>query len=191
MKIPFLSLLLCVLVPPVWLSPAPAWSAGASKASIPTKSAPAAQSAMFGMWATHSLDEKGGTTCYMSLRPIKPAPWKVKGKRRGSTYVMITHRPVEGSLNVVSVTAGYTFKSGSEAIIQFDSKKDMRLFTEGDTAWTRDSAADRDLAKLVRTSKTMTIKGHSIHGDILSDSYDLTGAMAAWKSISKRCGVKE
>ena len=59
-------------------------------------------------------------------------------KKRGKTYVMVTHRPTDKSTNVVSVEAGYSYKKDSEAQIII-GKKIFKLFTSGTTAFAYDA----------------------------------------------------
>ena len=65
-------------------------------------------------WNAFSYEENGNKVCYMSSRPKKD---EGNYKQRGDIYVLITHRPAEKSLDVVSVTTGYTYQPNSEATV--------------------------------------------------------------------------
>ncbi len=139
----------------------------------------------FSSWHAYSYNEKAGPVCYMT----KTIHFSVSKKfKRGSTYLMITHRPGEGSKDVVSYISGYVFKPTSDVKVTID-KKTFSMFTQKDTAWSRDPATDRAIAAAIRTGKNMKVSGipaaKGTH--IVSDTIDLKGAPSAYASISKAC----
>ncbi|UEM21492.1 invasion associated locus B family protein [Skermanella mucosa] len=140
----------------------------------------------FNDWNAFSYDESGQKVCYMSSRPKKD---EGNYKQRGDIYVLITHRPAEKSLDVVSVTTGYTYKEKSETIVSIGNQN-FRLFTDGDTAWARDEKTDRALVDAIRSGSAMVIKGTSNRGTATTDTYSLSGTSAAYEAISKACNVK-
>ena len=73
----------------------------------------------FGDWETYKESEAGKAVCFMGSQPKKA---KGKYKKRGETYVLITHRPAEKSLNVISIKAGYTYQSGSEVDVTYSGQ---------------------------------------------------------------------
>ncbi len=157
----------------------------------PTVAAPAAKAntkllGNFDDWKAFSYEENGHKVCYMSSQPGKMEP---KNKPRGGVYVLITHRPAEKSFNVVSITAGYTYKKKSEVILKID-RRSFTLFTDGDTAWAKDESTDRDIAAAIRTGDSMVVKGISERGTNTTDSYSLSGTGDAFSAINKACGKK-
>ncbi|QQP89942.1 hypothetical protein IGS68_01290 [Skermanella sp. TT6] len=140
----------------------------------------------FNDWNAFSYDENGQKVCYMSSRPKKD---EGNYKQRGDIYVLITHRPAEKSLDVVSVTTGYTYKEKSETTVSIGNQN-FKLFTDGDTAWARDERTDRALVDAIRSGSAMIVKGTSNRGTATTDTYSLSGTAAAYDAISKACDVK-
>ena len=141
----------------------------------------------FGFWEASRLTEGGQSVCYMSITAHPPQAKKQKAKR-GEVVLMITHRPGDSSTDVVSYTAGLKFKPASEVNISIGAKK-FSLFTQGDTAWSRDAVTDHALAIAIRNASSMTITGTSAHDTPLADTLNLKGAFAAYVAIGKACGM--
>ena len=149
---------------------------------------PAAAEAVgnFGDW-TAFVDGKGkGKVCYVASIPKKETG---KYKSRGAAYILITHRPGEKKRDVVELRAGYTYKTDSEVSLAIDDGR-FKLFTDGGTAWAKDAALDSRLAKAMIKGKTMVVKGTSSRDTATTDTYSLIGLTAAYRTISKACGVK-
>ncbi len=123
-------------------------------------------------WKAFSYEERGQKVCYVSSQPKKISP---KGKARGDAYILITHRPSEKTFGVVSITAGYTYKKGSEVQVKID-RNSFKLFTDGDTAWARDETSDKALSSAIKSGKSLVVKGISARGTKTSDNYSLSGA---------------
>ncbi len=139
----------------------------------------------FGDWTAYHLTEGGSKVCYMVSKPVSA---KGNYTNRGEIFALITHRPSEGTKDVFSYITGYTYKQGSDATVTIDGKKYI-LFTQDDTAWTPDAAADGALAKAIRGGSKMVVKGTSSRGTLTTDEYSLKGSGAAYKAISKQCGL--
>jgi len=137
-------------------------------------------------WNAFAFEESGNKVCYISSQPKKKEPANV---RRGDVYVLVTHRPDERALDVVSVLIGYPFREGSEAAVEVD-RRDFALFTDGETAWARDAETDKALAAAMRGGNAMTVKGTSARGTRTTDSYSLAGVSQAYEAINEACGVK-
>ncbi len=138
----------------------------------------------FGDWSAFAGSDDGGRVCYMAS-----APKKEEGKytKRGKTYITITHFADERSFDVVSVTAGYSYKKGSEVEVAIGDAK-HKLFTKGEGAWAYDSKADRNLVKALKAGSKAIVRGVSTRGTKTKDTYSLKGSSAAYKAINKACG---
>ncbi len=136
-------------------------------------------------WSAYEFQDANGKVCYMASRPIKD---EGNYTRRGEIYALITHRPEERSFDVVSFIAGYTHKAGSDVSVQIGSSS-YDLFTQGDTAWTRDGETDRNLVQSIRQGNRMVTRGTSSRGTLTTDTYSLSGSSAAYDAISKACGI--
>lgn len=154
-------------------------------AAAPAAAADPRHLGTFKDWNAFVFEEKGQKVCYISSQPKKTEP---KAKR-GDIYTLVTHRPAEKALDVVSVIVGYPFKKGSEAEIDIDGK-DFKLFTDGETAWARDADGDRAVTAAMRDGKQMVVKGVSSRGTKTTDTYSLTGVSQAYDAINEACGVK-
>ncbi len=139
-----------------------------------------------GAWTSYVLDEGGQKVCYMVSKPTKA---QGKYTNRGEVFALITHRPSENTKDVFSYITGYTYKQGSDATVTIDGKRYV-LFTQDDTAWTPDAAADAKLAQAIQKGSNMVVTGTSARNTLTTDTYSLKGSGAAYKSISNECGVR-
>lgn len=151
----------------------------------PPKAAAPKQLGVFGNWKAFAY---GGDkpVCYMTMAVHFPANKKIK---RADAYLMITHRPGENTKDVVSYTAGYSYKASSDVDVVI-GKKTFNLFTQKDTAWSRDAATDHAIATAMRNNASLKITGTpgSKGVSAVSDTINLKGSGAAYDAISKACG---
>ena len=141
----------------------------------------------FGVWKAYAEAQGGQTVCYMVTGKTVASTGPAK---RSPPYVMITHRPIEGSTDVVSYGAGALLNTrrGVQAMI---GKARFDLFAARDTAWARDALTDHRLAAALRNAPRVQFKATSAHAKPIHDVFDLTGAPAAYRAISKACGLPE
>jgi len=144
------------------------------------------QIGVFKAWSAHRYGAGKQRLCYVYA---VPGLSRGKYKRRGATYVQVTHRAKDGARNEVSVMAGYAYKPDSEAVVDIDGRK-FKLFTRGDGAWTHDGKQDTALVAAMRAGKSMVLRGTSSRGTRTTDTYSLKGFTAAHKAIGKACGIK-
>jgi Invasion associated locus B (IalB) protein len=136
-----------------------------------------------GVWTAYRYEDGGKPVCYIAAKPEKSAG---KYARRGEVYALITHRPAENAMNVVSIIAGYTYKPGSEVKLKVGDKN-FTLFTDGDTAWARDQATDTAIANAIRSGLSMSVEGVSNRDSQTSDTFKLDGSNRALDIIGKAC----
>lgn len=143
----------------------------------------------FGYWSAYHIADQAQPVCYMTLSAKPPVP---KGSKlnRGEVTLMITHRPAEGALDVISYAAGTKFKASSEVTVQVGDKS-FNLFTQADTAWARDSVTDRALTSAIRSAQSITITGTAAIGGPFADTITMKGSAEAYRTISQACGVGE
>jgi len=143
----------------------------------------------FGYWSAFQMMEGPNPVCYMSIT-AKPPEKKgdKKAVKRGDVVLMITHRPAESTTDVISYAAGAKFKSAADVTFKIGAK-DFSLFTQGDTAWSRDQAADHAVVTALRTSASVTVNGTLANGTALADSVNLKGMNEAYAAIGKACNV--
>ncbi len=154
--------------------------------SVNANAAQPQQIGKYGDWTSYVLMEGGNKVCYMVSKPTKA---QGKYTNRGEIFALITHRPSENTKDVFSYITGYTYKQGSDATITIDGKTYI-LFTQDDTAWAPDAAADSKLALAIQRGSKMVVKGTSTRGTLTTDTYSLKGSGSAYKAITKECGVR-
>lgn len=138
----------------------------------------------FRHWTAYTYDEGGGNkVCYIASQPQKD---EGNYTRRGEIYAIVQHRPAEGTRNVFSIDAGYSYQDDSDVTVSIDGTRTFTLFTHKETAW----ASDEDDARLVEAMKaggTMVVKGTSSRGTQTTDTYSLMGFTNAYNSINREC----
>ena len=108
-------------------------------------------------WEAYAFsDSKNGKTCFMTSTPVNMEPAKVK---HGDVYGMVTHRPKAKIRDEVSLNVGYPFKARSEVVISI-GKKQNKMYTSVDTAWSYDEADDQKLVVAMRAGDEMIVQGH-------------------------------
>lgn len=146
------------------------------------QSTPPVQKGSFGDWQVFTFREKGGPVCYIANRTPRR---DTGGSDRGPGHILVTHRPGEKRLGVVSVVPGYPFKDRSTAVLTVGGRT-FTLYTQGDTAWAKDSD-DAALVQILRTSGTLEFTGQPQSGGALADSFSLGGTAAALDALDKAC----
>lgn len=159
------------------------WSLAAASGTV---AAEPKQIGVFKAWSAHRVGAGKQLLCYVYAVPGQS---RGKYKRRGPTYIQVTHRAKDGARNEVSVMAGYAYKPDSEAIVDIDGRK-FKLFTQGDGAWTRGGKQDAALVAAMRAGKTMILRGTSSRGTRTTDTYSLKGFTVAHNAIGKACGIR-
>lgn len=142
----------------------------------------------FDYWTAYQIADAKQPVCYMSLTAKPPIPKGSKLKRDVVT-LMVTHRPAEGVLDVVSYTAGTRLAPSSEVTVQDDSGKVFNLFTQNDTAWARDPAADRALTMSLRAANKVTFTGTAASGGSFADTISMKGSSKAYRAMTEACGL--
>ena len=139
-------------------------------------------------WNAFAFEEGGHKVCYMSSQPKKKEPAAAK---RGDIHVLVTHRPSEKTLDVVSFIVGYPLKKDSEPTVEVGGKS-FKLFSDGETAWARDAETDKAITAAMRDAKgkSMVAKGVSARGTKTTDTYSTDGLAQAYDTINQACGVK-
>lgn len=140
---------------------------------------------VFGQWEAFSFNEGTGKVCYMAA---KPKTAKGNYSSRGDIFALITHRPAEGTKNVFSYIAGYSYKAASNATLKIGGQSFL-LFTQEDTAWAPDANTDNRITEALRKGTSMVITGTSSRGTVTTDTYNLSGSSAAYEAITKECAL--
>lgn len=139
-----------------------------------------------GDWYAYRLNEDGARTCYMVSKPTRT---KGKFKKRGDVVVFVTHRPKEGERDVVNFQTGFTLKTNSPVAVTIGGKS-FSLFASKDTAWSREPGDDKAMVAAMIGGSTMEVKSTPARGGSITDTYSLQGFTAAYKKITRACGLK-
>lgn len=141
----------------------------------------------FGQWQTYRFQENGQPVCYMVTSKVFPGSKKF---RRGTAYLMITHRPQENALDVVSYSPGYIFAPKHDVKLSLGAAS-FNLFADKDSAWTRNAHTDHALVSAMRNAKSLTILGVPVDKNVPAqrDILTITGITAAYRTIGKACGL--
>ncbi|MEM6781390.1 MAG: invasion associated locus B family protein [Pseudomonadota bacterium] len=136
-------------------------------------------------WSAYMFVEGGNKVCYMASQPKKD---EGDYTSRGEIFALITHRPSEGTRDVFSYITGYPYKTGSDVSVTIGGSR-FTMFTQDDTAWAPDAAADRQLASAIRKGSNMVVKGTSQRGTLTTDTFSLRGSGKAYDTITRECGL--
>ena len=138
-------------------------------------------------WGAHYFtEEDGNRVCSMWTQPKKA---EGKYSRRGEIFALVTHRPADKRVGIVSFEMGYPFASGKKLAVVVDGSAPIRVTTEGEQAWGVSKEVNRRLVKAMQSGLEMVATGRSRRGTRTVDTYSLRGFTAAYKAISKACGV--
>ncbi len=140
----------------------------------------------FEKWSAHLLTENKTRVCFVHSEPTKKLGQYAK---RGEVFVQITHRPRANVTNEVGFTAGYAYKTDSDAVVEVDGKK-FTLFTHKNGAWAADAKTDKALVRAMMKGRQMIIRGTSARGTKTVDTYSLIGFTRAYKAIGAACKIK-
>ncbi|MPZ11637.1 MAG: hypothetical protein GEU89_15725 [Kiloniellaceae bacterium] len=138
----------------------------------------------FSDWSAFKYEESGAQVCFMASEPTKA---EGNYSARGKIHTMVTHRPGEARKDEVSIVAGYVYQDSSPVDVEVGALK-VRLFTEGESAWTVDKDSDRQLVQAMIRGSTMVVQGTSARGTKTKDTYSLSGFTRAYQAINQACG---
>lgn len=139
----------------------------------------------FSDWSAFKYLEDGKPICFMASEPTKA---EGDYSQRGEIHAMVTHRPDESRVDEVSIQAGYTYQESTLVEVEIGAMK-VRLFTEGESAWTTDKDSDKTLVQAMIKGNTMVVQGTSNRGTNTKDTYSLSGFTRAYETISQACGL--
>lgn len=136
-----------------------------------------------GEWTAFAEGDAGAKVCYTAS-----APTKKEGEYtgRGEVAVLVTDNMHDKTRDVVSVVAGYTYKTGDDVLLQVDETK-FHLFVHKDRAYSRDSATDKAIVGAMKKGTRMIVVGTSDKGTRTTDTYSLIGFTKTFDAIGRAC----
>jgi invasion protein IalB len=137
-------------------------------------------------WTAYALPEGKNQICFVVADPNKSEPAAAK---RDKPHLLVTHRPPDKQYNVVSAELGFDAAKGSSASLTVGKDK-FDMFTDAQTAWTRDADTDKAVVDALIKGKELTVQAKSARGTAVTDTYSLAGFGDALKLADKACKVK-
>ncbi len=141
----------------------------------------------FSDWLAQTYDDGGKTLCYATSAPKKQAG---NFKSRGNPYIAVTHAPQSGVRDQVSYIAGYELKPDSEVTLTIGKETFSLPVLQKDRAWAKDSDTDKAVIQAMRKGSSLTVKGTSARGTLVTDTYSLLGFTKAYNAIGAACKVQ-
>ena len=140
---------------------------------------------LFVDWYAFEFTEGGNKVCSIWSTPVDMEP---KNVNRGDVYIQVTHDNRDGSRDVVSIIAGYTYAEGKDVVAAV-GPDEFRMFTDADAAWNRSPENDADMVAKMIAGSSLTVLGESSRGTETRDIYSLLGFTAAHEAIDEACGA--
>jgi hypothetical protein len=140
-------------------------------------------------WTAWTGSDADGPTCYISAAPDEWGPKEIKGKKvnRGPIHFLIIDRKGLGTKNEVQTLAGYPFSTEEGSVSATVDGKTYAMVTEGETAWMASEADEPGFVEALKAGSKLVVKGTSSKGNVISDTYSLSGFTAALNEIKKAC----
>jgi hypothetical protein len=111
---------------------------------------------------------------------------RVVAVRRGDILLFVSYLPSEEVAGQVSFTGGYPFQEGSTVSLEI-SGRTFDLFTSGEMAWARDTAADAEIIEAMKQGADAILTGVSSRGTSTKDTFSLFGFTASVEEAAARC----
>lgn len=143
----------------------------------------------FNVWTAWSGTDANGPMCYISSQPESWGPQQIDGRevRRSPIHFLVINRKGLGTRNEVQTMVGYPFdETNSNATATIDGKT-YRMVTEGEAAWLAVEADEPGFVEALKAGTKLVVKGTSSKGNVMSDTYSLSGVTAAMNEIQKAC----
>ena len=138
---------------------------------------------VFDDWNAYIFNDKKDKVCFVSSMPLKSTG---EYTRRGDVFLIISHRPNEQMYDVLTFVAGYTYMPRSEVQFRVGNIK-ANLFTNADTAWTKNLKTDEDIARAMNKAVRVTVRGLTIEGVETYDVFSMKGFNNAMEAINRLC----
>ena len=136
-------------------------------------------------WEAYTTKIDKNKACYILSNP-KKTDSKFKISKRGKTGIFVTNYK-NGSMHEISVVAGFAFKKQTKVYFKIDGKKTEMVAVVEDRAWSESTKIDRKLVKEMKKGKELVVSGFSERGNLIQDTYSLSGFTKALSIIDKNC----
>jgi hypothetical protein len=133
--------------------------------------------------------ENNPKECWSVSKPkesVNTKQGRVVSVNRGDILLFVSYRPAADVAGEVSFTGGYPFQSGSTVALTIGDAS-FQLFTDGEWAWSKDSADDEKIIAAMKGGADAVLVGMSSRGTRTEDKFSLYGFTAAVEDAAKRC----
>jgi hypothetical protein len=139
-------------------------------------------------WTAWSGKDANGLMCYVSAVPETWGPQTINGAavNRDPIHFLVINRVGLGTRNEVQTLVGYPFSDKANVTATIDGKT-YPMVTEGEAAWLAVEADEPGFVTALKAGSTLTVKGTSQRGNVMTDTYSLSGVTAALGEIEKAC----
>ena len=129
----------------------------------------------------------GGKTCFVVERP-EDATSSAPVSHRDPAFLYVTSVPAQTLHNQVSTIAGYTFAANAHVTADVDGVTFPMFLdpAQPDTAWAVTNQ-EPALVEAMKHGTTLTLRGTSVRGAPITDTYPLAGMHAALDWLAQNC----
>ena len=168
------------------LLPLSAWAQDFPVQPIPPEASAPAKTV--GLWEIFIYEYDQGRVCYMAIAPSRTDGIDKKERReRGKAMLTITNRTARDEWSVTSVSAGFKIKADEPVYININGLN-YDLFASGESAWTKDYAADRTIQLIMPAVRSVEARMvRESDGRKVVDFYPMKDFLAAKKEIDTAC----
>lgn len=135
-------------------------------------------------WEVHRVVIDGENVCYAAALPKKSTG---KYTRRDEASILVSYWPKRNVRGQIEIRAGYPYKKGETALLEFDEGGKYRLPVQKESAWARNAAQDAQVVAEMKEKVTLTVVGYSSRGTKTTDTYSLRGFTKAVEGAAKAC----
>ncbi len=134
-------------------------------------------------WRAFTTTENENKVCFMAASPLHSSP------KREDAYLMISRRPANNELNVITIMTGVKYHKDSKPTLGVDNQKVIPLIItqDTDTAWIKDAKTEETMIDKMIDGNVIRTIGKSTRGTVLKDTYSLKGFTKALNAITKEC----
>lgn len=142
----------------------------------------------FQNWTAWTGSDADGVMCYISAKPQDWGPKEINGAavRRSAIHFLVINRKGLGTKNEVQTLVGYPFAGNANVTATVDGRA-YPMTTSGEAAWLAVEADEPAFVNALKAGSTLVVRGTSQKGNVMTDTYSLSGVTAAMNEITRAC----
>lgn len=150
--------------------------------------------AVHGDWSVYTYSDADGPICYVATQPLD-SEYSQAISSRDPAFFTISTRPSENIREEISVRTGYPLSETSPVTATVDQEDPVTLYIRTDVAadgvWVENPAIQSALVVAMKRGITLNIRGSSVRGTVITDSYSLRGITAALDRMAAECPMPQ